>query len=261
MLFRILVIKKNIMKQFLSIICLLIFGLSCSKVDNLAAPNCTITGSTIDEGTGQTLQTEIGGGGTRIKLLETSYDSAPVPLYFQSMQDGTFNNTKVFAATYKVSVEGPFVPLVRTDNNGNTVTDSSQTIQLKNKETLTFKVQPFLRLEWVGDPVVNPDTTVTVKVRVTRGTGDPDYQQDLTDINLYVSNTKYDGNNNFDPRYSKLTSYSGSNGTALLGQTISITTIGGALPLQDVYIRVGARISAGLNQYNYNAPVSITYPK
>jgi len=248
------------MKHVLYFLILFAFGaVSCSKVDNLAAPSCTITGSTIDEGTGNTLQTEIGGGGTRVKLLETSYDSAPVPLYFQSMQDGTFNNTKVFAATYKVSVEGPFVPLVRTDNSGNTVSDSSQTIQLKNTATLTFKVQPFLRVEWVGDPVVNPDTTVTVKVRITRGTADPAYQQDVTDINLYVSNTKYDGNNNNDPRYSTLTSYSGSTGTALLGQTITITTKGGALAPQDTYLRVGARISAGLNQYNYTTPVSITF--
>lgn len=248
------------MKQLLYFLILFALGaVSCSKVDNLPGPNCTITGSTIDEGTGNTLQTEIGGGGTRIKLLETSYDSAPVPLYFQSMQDGTFNNTKVFAATYKVSVEGPFVPLVRTDNSGNTISDSSQTIQLKNTATLTFKVQPFLRVEWVGDPVVNPDTTVTVKVRVTRGTTDPAYQQDVTDINLYVSNTKYDGNNNNDPRYSTLTSYSGSTGTALLGQTITITTKGGALAAQDTYLRVGARISAGLNQYNYTTPVSITF--
>src|SRR5437870_5738023 len=102
------------MKQLLyySLFCLaVVTGNSCSKTDNYAAPSDTITGSTIDEGTGNTVQTEIGGGGTRVKLLETSYSANPVPIYFQSMQDGTFNNTKVFGATYKVSVEGPFVPL------------------------------------------------------------------------------------------------------------------------------------------------------
>jgi len=233
---------------------------ACTKTDNYAAPNCTINGSTIDEGTGATLQTEIGGGGTRIKLLETSYDSAPVPEYFQSMQDGTFNNTKVFAATYKVTVEGPFVPLIITDNTGHTITDSSQSITLKNTASLHFNVQPFLRVQMVGSPKINADTTVSVQVIVTRGTSNPDYQQHVTDINLYVSNTKYNGNNNYDPRYTKLTSYSGSNGDSLLGKTITLTTIGGALPAQDVYFRVGARISAGLNQYNYAEPASITYP-
>jgi len=229
---------------------------SCSKVDNYPAPSDTLSGSTIDEATGKTLQTEVGGGGTRVKLLETSYSANPVPIYFQSKQDGTFNNTKVFAATYKVSVEGPFVPIVQTDNTGTVVSDSSQTVVLKGSATVNFKVQPFLRLEWVGTPVVNADKSVTVQVKITRGTNIPAYQLDVTNINLYVSNTQYDGSNNYDPRYSTLTSYNGSTGTALLGQTISITTTGGALPDQDVYFRVGARINAGLNQYNYTTPVS-----
>src|ERR1700753_311852 len=197
---------------FSTILFFVIVYSSCQKIDNYAAPADTITGSTLDEGTGETVQTEIGGGGTRVKLLEISYDSAPVPYYFQSMQDGTFNNTKVFGATYKVSVEGPFVPIVQTDNTGHVTSDSSQTVTLKNSATLHFNVQPYLRVQWVGNPVINPDTTVSVQVMITRGTANAAYQQDITDINLYVSNTKYDGNNNYDPRYSKLTSYAGSTG-------------------------------------------------
>ena len=248
-------------KLFYTALCLVVIaGSSCSKIDNYPAPSDTITGSTIDEATGATLQTEIGGGGTRVKLLETSYSANPVPIYFQSMQDGTFNNTKVFGATYKVSVEGPFVPIVQTDNTGTVIADSSQTIVLKNTATLHFKVQPLLRVEWVTKPVVNADGSVTAQVKVTRGTNNAGYQQDVTDINLYVSDTQYDGNNNYDPRYSKLTSYSGSTGTALLGQTITITTIGGSLPAQDVYFRVGARINVGLDEYNYTTPASVTLP-
>jgi hypothetical protein len=96
---------------YIALCLVVIAGTSCSKIDNYPAPSDTINGSTIDEVTGATVQTEVGGGGTRVELLETSYSSNPVPIYFQSMQDGTFNNTKVFAATYKVSVQGPFVPL------------------------------------------------------------------------------------------------------------------------------------------------------
>lgn len=237
-------------------------GSSCSKIDNYPAPSNTLKGSTVDAGTGNGVQTEAGGSGTRVKLLETSYSSNPTPYYFQSMQDGTFNNTKIFAATYKVSVEGPFVPLVQTDNTGNIISDQSQNVVIKGTNSvtnLTFKVEPFLRVDWVGTPVFNADSTVTVQVKVTRGTANPAYQQDITDINLYVSNTQYDGNNNYDPRYSKLTSYSGSSGTSLLGQTITITTTGGALAQQDVFFRVGARINAGLDEYNYSTPVSINH--
>jgi hypothetical protein len=241
---------------------LVLFAISsCSnKYDNYPAPSSDINGSTIDETTGQTVQTEIGGGGTRVKLLETSYSSDPTPQYFQSMQNGTFNDDKIFNATYKISVEGPFVPIVQTDASGNVIADSSQTIVLKNQATVNFKVQPFLRVQWVGKPVFNADSTVTVQFIVTRGTKNANYQQDITDMNLYVSNTQYDGNNNYDPRYSHLVSYSGSTGTALLGQVVTLTTLPGALPQQDVYFRVGARINAGLDEYNYSAPVSITYP-
>ncbi|MDB5153399.1 MAG: hypothetical protein JWR54_2150 [Mucilaginibacter sp.] len=253
--------KKTL--YYLAFCLVAIAGSSCSKIDNYPAPSNTLKGSVIDAGTGNTVQTEIGGRGTRVKLIETSYSSDPTPYYFQSMQDGTFNDTKIFAATYKVSVEGPFVPLVLTDNAGNVLSDNSQNAVIKGTNTVTsldFKVEPFLRIDWVGQPVFNADSTVTVQVKITRGTANASYQQDITDINLYVSNTKYDGSNNYDPRYSKLTSYSGTTGTSLLGQTISITTTGGALPQQDIYFRVGARINAGLDEYNYCTPVSIKYP-
>lgn len=236
---------------------------SCSKLDNYPAPSNTITGQTVDAGTGNTVQTEIGGRGTRVKLLETSYSANPTPYYFQSMQDGTFNNTKIFAATYSASVEGPFVPLVQTDNTGKVISDQSQNITIKGTNTVThlnFKVEPFLRIDWVGQPVFNADSTVTVKFKITRGTTNADYQQDITNINLYVSNTKYDGDNNYDPRYSNLVSYNGTDGTSLIGQTITMTTTGGALPQQDVYFRIGARINAGLDEYNYSTPASVKYP-
>lgn len=239
--------------------CLIIItGISCSKIDNYPAPSCTIQGSVYDVLTDSTVQTEFGGGGTRVKLLETSYSSDPTPEYFQSMQNGTFHDDKIFAATYNVSVEGPFVPVIQTDDTGKIITDSSKSIILKSTATVNFWVQPFLRIEWVSPPVMNADSSVTVQIRITRGTDNPSYQGNLTDVNLYVSNTQNDGNNNYDPRYSKLTSYNGTDGNALLGQVITITTTGGALPPQDIYFRVGARIVSGLNWYNYNTPMTVS---
>jgi hypothetical protein len=252
------------MKKLYIAFCLLIVaGSSCKKIDNYPEPSDTITGSTVDEVTGNTLQTEIGGGGTRVKLLETSYSADPVPIYFQSMQDGTFNNTKVFAATYKVSVEGPFVPIVQTDSTGTVVSDSSQVIVLKGSATLKFKVQPFLRIDWVGKPVFNADSTVSVQVQISRGTKNPAYQQPITNINLYVSNTLInDGNNNYDQRYSTFMGISQAKSDSILTmhQIVTLTTTGGALPRQDVYFRVGARINAGLDEYNYNTPLLVPYP-
>ena len=246
--------------QYILVSLAIVLAASCAKIDNYPAPSATLQGSVFDAGTDSTVQTEIGGGGIRVKLLETSYDSTPTPEYFQCMQNGTFHSDKVFSATYNVSVEGPFVPVVQTDATGTVTIDSSKNIVLKRSAIVNFWVEPFLRIEWVGTPVFNKDSTVTVQVKITRGTVNPDYQNNVTDINLYVSNTQYDGNNNYDPRYSKLTSYSGTDGNDLLGKTITITTIGGALPPQDVFFRVGARIASGLNRYNYNASMSVAYP-
>ena len=209
-------------------------------------------------GTG--VQTEIGSGGTRVKLLETSWSATPTPLYFVGKQDGTFNNTKVFAATYKVSVEGAFVPLVQTDASGATTVDKSQTITLKGTANLTFNVEPFLRIDWVGNPVTNADGTVSVQFKVTRGTTQTAFLSDVTDIFLFISDTQYDGNNNYDPRYSNQVTYAGTTGTALLGTTLTFTTKTALPKSQTYYLRVGARTGYGLKQYNYNAPKAIAIP-
>ena len=66
-------------KLFYTAMCLVIVvASSCSKVDNYAPPSSTLSGSTIDAGTGETVQTEIGGGGTRVKLIEAAGFGRPI---------------------------------------------------------------------------------------------------------------------------------------------------------------------------------------
>ena len=135
---------------------------SCSKTDNYPPPSETLNGKIIDAGTGQTVQGEVSGEngtGSRIELREISWSDNPTPLYLATMQDGTYNNTKIFAGTYKISADGAFVPLVQTGANP---VDKSKTVEVKGGvTTVDFTVEPFLRIEWIGDPVVNPDGTIT----------------------------------------------------------------------------------------------------
>jgi hypothetical protein len=233
---------------------------SCKKLDNYDSPNETLTGSVIDAGTGKTLQTE-NGSGTRIKLLETSWSDNPTPFYISSMQDGTFNYTKLFPGTNKISAEGAFVPLVQTDGSGATVVDKSQTVEVKGTTTVNFSVDPFLRIEWVGEPVLNNDGTLTVNFKITRGTNDPSFQQNITDVHLFLNSNKFVGNNNYDNRYSPQIDFNGSSANAQLGQTISLTTKGGPLPTKrDYFLRVGARTDYGLKYYNYTDVKTISVP-
>jgi hypothetical protein len=234
---------------------------SCTKTDNYPAPDQVLQGTITDLATGQNIQSEVSGdngSGTRIKLLETSWSSNPTPLYLATKQDGTYINTKVFAATYKISAEGAFVPLVQT---GATPVDQSQTVEVKGgTTTVNFKVEPFLRVEWVGSPVLNANGTITVQVKVTRGTANAAFQNNISDITLFVNSSPYVGNNNYDNRYVAKLTYTGNAANAVLGTTLTLTTTGGVLPKKDYYLRVGSRTDYGLKQYNYSEPKMVTVP-
>ena len=163
-------------------------AVSCSK-DNYAAPEETFRGAFIDKGTGETLQVapgaDINSGGIRIRMMEYSWSDNPTPYDFFAKQDGTFNNTRIFKGTYGVIPEGPFVPLeeIRLDIEG--VVEHN------------FEVEPFLRVEWVGEPKMLDDGTVEVSVRITRGTDNPDYQAPLNDAWLFVNQISYVGNSSY----------------------------------------------------------------
>lgn len=235
-------------------------GSSCKKVDNYTAPNVTLKGVVKDASTGENIQTEQGSG-TRIKLMEISWSSTPTPYYVSSYQDGTFTNTKLFAGKDVISAEGPFVPLVQVDDAGKTIVDKSQTVDLKDVTTVNFSVEPFLRIQWIGEPVINADGTITAKFKFTRGTSDPNFQLNITDAALFVNSNKYVGNNNYDNRYTPKANYDGTAGNDLVGQTITLTTTGGALPgKRSYFLRVGARVAYGLNYYNYTDVKTVNVP-
>jgi hypothetical protein len=121
-----------------------------------------------------------------------------------------------------------------------------------------------LRVKWVGEPVLNANGTVTVQAIVTRGTNDPNYQLNVTDINLYVNSFPYVGANanSFDDRYSTRVTYSGTTGNALLGQTLTITTKAALPGKRDWYVRVAARTTfPNLGRpYNFNEVKKISVP-
>ncbi|RYE23495.1 MAG: DUF3823 domain-containing protein [Sphingobacteriales bacterium] len=240
-------------------LCLAMFtAASCSKTyDNYPEPQETLNGSVVDAETGDGIQTEAGGNGTRVRLDELSYSATPKPYYFYSMQDGTFNNTKIFKGHYKVSVEGPFVPLLQNDESGTITVDKRKEMDIIGKTSVKFEVEPFLNVTWVGEPVINTDSTITVKVKVIRGTNDPDFQQDISDVFLFVNYLPYVGNNNRVDRFSTQVSYSGD---APEDETISITSSSKLDLHRDYYLRVGARISYGQNWYNYTTVKKVTVP-
>lgn len=66
-------------------------------------------GAFIDKLTGDTVATEY--YGARLMLLDLNYGDIATPLNYKALPDGSFKNTKVFPAKYKVYGVGPFFQL------------------------------------------------------------------------------------------------------------------------------------------------------
>jgi len=234
----------------------------CIKNDNYSAPNATVKGVLTDASTGQPYQS--GAGDERLYILQTSYTAGtPIPFYWNIQANGNFYNDKVFKGTYKVyPTDGAFVPVVYT-SSGNIVDNGSKTIDVSANGTtqLDFTVTPFLKVEWVGDPVINANGTVTINCRFTRGTTDPQWQFNVTDAFFFISNTPFVSNGSYDNTLSTDVTFSGTTGNALLGTTVSITSKAALGSHQGYYLRVGARTADNVNKrYNYTEPKTLNVP-
>jgi hypothetical protein len=266
-------------KIFYSVIfCLAVVSFSSCKIDNYAEPQETIKGKVVDVVTGDPVLTDQGSEGTRIRLRELSWKGTKVPdnFDFSCMKEGIFQNTKVFAGHYNVRIDGAFIPLVRLTSKGDTIVDESKYIDINGVTETEFKVQPFLKLEWIGTPVVSAGK-ITATFKVTRGVSPADFKAkiepmggyndnflNVTDVRLFVSQLPYVGYREWDNRYTTQINYTGNAFDALFGQTITITTVGVIPAGRTVFIRAAARINyatENIKRHNYNAAVRVDIPK
>lgn len=185
---------KKIIYCFLSLATIFAFG-SCGD-DNYDLPSETFRGSFIDKDTNEPIQTAastaIEHGGICIRMMEYSWSDNPYPYDFFAKRDGTFNNTKIFKGRYGVTPEGPFVPL------------PEEIIDIEGVVERDYHVEPLLRVQWIGEPVLKDDGTIEARVKITRGTDDPDYQQPLEEAWLFVSQVDYVSNapDAYSPKFS-----------------------------------------------------------
>ena len=269
---------KNSIFGAIGILCMLS---SCSlfEADNYEAPSVALKGVVVDTQTGEPVLTDQGSEGIRVRLTELSWgDNVQHNPDFFCRPDGTFQNTKLFKGTYNVRIDGPFVPLVREDNRGVPLADETQTLDIKGVTEVKFEVQPFLKVEWVGKPIV-VNGKVRAQVRVTRGVSEEDFRSkiepmgdysasflNITDIQLFVSYSSTVGYRARDDRWSSSIEYTGSAFNALLGETITIESNGTIPPGRVVFVRAAARINydtprgSGTRRWNYNEPVEVMIP-
>jgi hypothetical protein len=254
---------------------------SCSlfELDNYVEPIETLQGEVVDAETGEPVLTDQGSEGIRVRLTELSWGDnvTPNPDFF-CMPDGTFQNTRLFNGNYNIRVDGPFIPLIREDERGVPLADETQTVDIKGLTKVKFEVQPFLKVEWVGEPTVI-NGKVKAQVRVTRAVSETEFQSkiepmggysssflNVTDIQLFVSYSSTVGYRARDERWSNKIEFSGSAFNTKLGQTITIESSGTIPSGKVVFIRAAARINydtpkgSGTRRWNYNEPMQLMIP-
>lgn len=263
------------------LICLLTSFTSCSlfEMDNYEEPAETLQGEVVDVATGERVLTDQGSEGIRVRLTETSWGENVTPNPdFYCMSDGTFQNTKLFKADYNIRIDGPFIPLIREDERGVVYADETKDMKISGVTKVKFEVQPFLKVELVGDPTV-ANGKVTAKVRVTRGVstdvfkekievmGDySDSFQNITDIQFFVSYSSSVGYRARDERWSSKIEYTGSAFNALLGDEVTIQSSGTIPSGRKVFVRAAARINydtpkgSGIRRWNYSEPMEVMIP-
>jgi hypothetical protein len=228
--------KKIAYYIFLS---LMFFASHSCEIDNYGVPDATLQGKIIDTN-GRPLQVQQGGGSLRLRLDELSWENS-LPLYFNMMQDGTFSNTKIFAATYRITpVEGPFYPL--------NIEADGKVVEVKGTTTVDFTVTPYLNVEWVSEPSAS-DGIISASFRFTRNpspNGTP--RPNVKDYQLFISNTQYVGNNNYDATIVEGVRTVNNDSE---GQTISIATKVKLKRAVKYWVRIGVRCDDSYSKYNY----------
>ncbi|WP_419034172.1 DUF3823 domain-containing protein [Dysgonomonas gadei] len=244
---------------YIALSLLMILGMASCADDNYPEPKETFRGKFVEKGTNKPFQTAIGNTGVRIRMMEYSWSDTPQPYDFNCKMDGTFNNTKVFKGEYGVIPSGAFVPL----------TEEKMTISGTVEKT--YEVEPILKIEWVGEPVVNADRTVTFNVKISHGTDNPTYKKPLVEGWLFVSETDYVGDFSYSPNYSiNIKANQIGLGGVLLGDngfTFTINTSMASKKFPDYsrkyFFRFGARTEVtfdATNRYNYTEVKEVTIP-
>ncbi|HMF73881.1 MAG TPA: DUF3823 domain-containing protein, partial [Flavitalea sp.] len=96
------------MKKITLIFLIAVVALSSCKKDNYDGPTAGLAGKFIDSKTGEAVQQDIIRG-TQIEMIEHGYDPVS-PQYLIVKNDGTYENSLLFANTYTVRpVRGNFI--------------------------------------------------------------------------------------------------------------------------------------------------------
>ncbi|HLP05284.1 MAG TPA: DUF3823 domain-containing protein [Paludibacter sp.] len=237
------------------------------EIDNYPAPDSGIQGVVIDKKTGDSLQTEVGIG-FKVNYYELSWQEAghanTQSRYFWGKSDGTFQNTKVFAGKYIISLsEGAFFPV-----------EADTVLLASGKLTaLRFEVVPMGRVSITSiTPKKNTADTTKYDLAIKYKVEDTENEVDKTtlkedDYTLYESQVFISrkspnvGVNNrmsdydLNARKNIIADFPNSNNY----KNYTETNIKGLSP-GTWWIRAAVRTNNSIKRYNFSRVVQVTLP-
>ncbi|WP_411274956.1 DUF3823 domain-containing protein [Daejeonella sp.] len=216
----------------------ILFLCSC-ELDNYATPDIVLEGKVIDVSTGEAIQTRQPDG-IKIRLIDEGIIS-PVPYDFWAQSDGTFRNTKIFAAKYKVSaLQGPF--------EESSVTEVS--LDLTKNQTITIKAEPFVRLTNVNITKSGNGIKATYKISPT--TSPKKIQRSM--LICYTSPILHENTNG---KLSSATNILSGMTNGDIAAREFVDEIKNLQAGETYYARVAVLAANSLNRYNYSAIIKI----
>lgn len=221
---------------------------SCMEVDNFDAPDCHFYGKIIDSTTGEGIVSDR--GDCHIRIWEVSYKVNPGSQDLVVKEDGTFNNTKLFAGTYDMVPEGSWW--------------AADTIRMGigNKTSQNFEVTPYLKVFDFKTELVGTTLTMSCRLDAPKTEGLPQ----ITEIRPFLSLNNFCGASNCIGYYNTNTFKINVMKTwdkiekAEDGKSLTYTV---EVPVKPGYIyfaRMGARVKDKFEKYNYTEIVKIEVP-
>ena len=240
---------KNIIRAMLGV--LLIAVTSCMEVDNWAEPDVRVHGRIINSLTGENLLTSQGDWGIRI-WERTWTASEPTSQSLAVMQDGSYNNNKLFAGRYDMlPYGGAFWPV-----------DTVKDVVFNGTTEQDFTVTPYLQLQGFEASLNGLKLMLSCQLKAPIRDGLPN----LVEIKPFVSLNQFCGATNFIDiaEYNNTRKQINKSWMDEVGdvETSGIYHIGpiAVKPGYTYYVRLGANVNDANRKYNYTEIIKIVVP-
>jgi len=212
----------------------LLFAFTGCEVDNYDAPSLTLSGRIVDSQTNELVESGGANGGSVVKLYQ---DNSTQPLTYNTLPDGTFTQSKVFAGNYTYMAEGAFKP----------ISADPQSITIDKDTEIEIKVVPNVRVK--TEILESGSTSAKVKLTFEK------LAADQTLVQVAVIWSTYPNPNNFTFAGGSIKQEDVSVLDLTSGERI--ITIDGLAPNTHYYIRGSARTANPGSYYNYSTQLEL----